>query len=971
MSRIPPFGPVDYQFKEAQIMTKTAIRYKLHVVSHTHWDREWYSPFQQYRQRLVRLTDRLIELMERNAEYRYFVFDGQTIILEDYFAIRPENRERFKALVQNGRMEIGPWYVLPDEFLVSDEAIIRNLQIGHRVAGEYGGVMKVGYLPDSFGHIAQMPQILRSCNIDNFVFTRGLGDEEDRLGTEFLWIAPDGNRVLAIYQFNGYCNGVDLGFEGFGDHSGETPRLDILIDRLHQEINKIGNAAKAASDGTKHILINNGCDHQEPQAELPRLLNYANSVLKDCSTEHTTFSRFIATLRRSGLSFPNHAGELRGGKRHYILSGVLSSRVYLKQENDACETLLANLAEPLSALAWLRAGANHGSGFLIYAWKKLLHNQPHDSICGCGIDFVHREMRGRFDEVRQIGENVVDAALETLAQRVRRNAAAGEAPSFILVNPSAANRHEVMRALVILPPGRMAKTLAVFDSSNQPLPTNVIRFWPIASREEFAFPEAFAKLGQTSGRHPLSYDEKREQLLQDRASYQLDLSKRDKPWHVAEIEFLTPAMAPVSYRTFSVRASQPEKTKASITSQTVRVKGSVVENPYLRVKFYPDGSLDVFDKSSKRQYQRCHIFEDTEDVGDEYDYSPAAKSQTIWSRGKKGKLHVVQQSPLAVEMEVTTNLPLPAEFDRGASTKGNRSKKFISCPLEIRFTVTATSPYVSVRTMFQNLVRDHRLRVQFTAPLAANNALAGQQFYVIERPLKKASGKNWLQPPGPTEPMQHFCAVEDRKAGLAILTKGLYEYEARREGKGTALILTLLRAVGWLSRNDLASRRNHAGPAFPTPEAQCQGQQVFEYAIMPYSGNWEKANVATWAQRFRVPMLEKVCRPATTGTPERAFGPLPADFSLLRTEPDSLVITAVKKCDSRDTVLVRLYNASHQRVRGKLHWGLPVSHAWKVNLLEERLEEVTVFSNSRVDLDCPAWRITTVELEMSKGSLGA
>jgi len=945
-------------------MSKTAVRYKLHVVSHTHWDREWYNPFQQYRQRLVRLTDRLLELLERNPEYRYFVFDGQAIILEDYFAIRPENRERFKTLVQNGRLEIGPWYVLPDEFLVSAEALIRNLQIGHRVANEYGGVMKVGYMPDSFGHIAQMPQILRGGNIDNFVFTRGLGDEEERLGTEFLWIAPDGNRVLAIYQINGYCNGVDLGFEGYGDHSGETPRFDVLVDRLHQEINQIGNFAKTANDGTKHILINNGCDHQEPQPELPRLLNYANSVLKNCSTEHTTFSRFIATLRRSGLSFPNHSGELHGSKRHYILSGVLSSRVYLKQQNGACETLLANLAEPMAALAWLRAGANHGSGFLAYAWKTLLHNHSHDSICGSGIDLTHREMLGRFAEVRQIGENVVEASLETLAQRVRRHSSA-EAPSFIVANPSTASRREVMRGLVILPPGRISKTLAVVNSNNQPLPTNVIRFWPMASREEFSLPEAFAKLGQTSGRHPLTYEEKRAQLLQDRATFRLDSPQDDKPWHVAEIEFLTPEMAPVSYRTFSVRSSEPEKNKTLEESEIVRVKGSIVENAYLRARFYPDGSFNLFDKIGKRQYQRCHVFENTEDVGDEYDYSPAPKSQTIWSRGRKGKLRVVHQSNLAAEIAVTMSLPLPVEFDRHAKPRAARSKKFIQCPLEIRFTITATTPYIAVRTTFNNLVRDHRLRVHFNAPLATNNSLAGQQFYVIERPLKKSSGKNWRQPPSPTEPMQDFCAVEDRKGGLAILTPGLYEYEARREGKATALALTLMRAVGWLSRNDLATRSTHAGPAFPTPEAQCQGTQVFDYAVMPYSGNWEKAGLPAWAQRFRVPLLEKVCR-STPGIGSM----LPADFSLLRIEPDSLVITAVKKCDSRDTVLVRLYNAASQRVRGKLFWGMPVAHAWKVNLLEERLEEITVFSNSRVDLDCPAWRITTVELEMSKSALG-
>jgi alpha-mannosidase len=421
----------------------------------------------------------------------------------------------------------------------------------------------------------------------------------------------------------------------------------------------------------------------------------------------------------------------------------------------------------------------------------------------------------------------------------------------------------------------------------------------------------------------------------------------------------------MSYRTFSVHSQAPDQVKPSATAPTqVQIKGTVVENQYLRVKFYPDGSFDLFDKIGKRQYQRCHVFEDAEDVGDEYDYSPAPKSQVIWSRGKKGKLRVVHRTALAVEIEVAMTLPLPAEFARDSSAKAGRSKKMVSCPLTIRFSITATSPYVAVRTTFQNLVRDHRLRVHLPTPIAANTSLAGQQFHVIERPLKKSAGKNWLQPPSPTEPMQQFCAVEDRKGGLAILTQGLYEYEARREGKGTALILTLMRAVGWLSRGDLATRPNHAGPAFPTPEAQCQGMQVFDYAIMPYNGTWEKAHLPMWAQRFRVPLLEKACHGPITGSP------LPPEFSLFRLEPDSLVITAVKKCDNRDTVLVRLYNASSQRVRGKLFWSLPVARAWKVNLLEERLEEVTVFSNSRVDLDCPAWRIATIELEMSKSMLG-
>jgi alpha-mannosidase len=953
MSRTPPYGQPDIQPKETLTMSKT-VRYKLHVVSHTHWDREWYSPFQQYRQRLVRLVDGLLDLMERNPDYRYFVFDGQAIIFEDYFEIRPENRDRFKALVQSGRIEIGPWYVLPDEFLVSAESLVRNLQIGHRIANEHGGVMKVGYAPDSFGHVAQMPQILRGCNIDSFIFTRGLGDEDERLGTEFLWIAPDGNRVLAIYQRNGYCNGADLGFECLGDYAGEAPRLDTLLDRLHQQMAQLGTSAKTASDGTRHLLINNGCDHKEPQSDLPRLLNFANSVLKDCTAEQTTFSRFIQAVRRSGLSLSNFTGEMHSSKHHFILSGVLSSRVYLKQQNDACETLLAHIAEPLSALAWLRTGVNHCSPLLSHAWRALLKNHPHDSICGCSIDLVHRDMQARFDEARQIGENVADATLDALAQRVRRPSTQADWPAFVVANSLACSRSEMMRCLVLFPPKRFPKTLAVVDSNNQPLPTHLINYWPLSSRKGYTLPEAFDRLGQTSGKCPLTHGSKRAQLFEDRANFNLTPEKGEAPWQVAEVEFLTPEMAPMSYRTFSVRSIAP-----AAAMHPVRVKGFLVENAYLRAKFYPDGSLDLFDKASQRQFKRCHIFEDVEDVGDEYDYSPARRSQVFWSRGKKGKLRLVHQSPLAAEIEVSLTWPLPEKFDRDRS---RRSAKMVRCPLHVRFTITAAAPYIAVHTTFQNLARDHRLRVHCATPIKTTASLAGQQFYVIERPLKKASGKNWLQAPGATDPMQHFCAVEDRKGGVAFLTQGLFEYEVRKEANGTTLILTLMRAVGWLSRNDLATRPGNAGPSFPVPEAQCPGKQEFHYAVMPYAGNWEKANLPLLAQRYRVPLVEKSCH--------GAGGTLSADFSLFRLEPNSLIVTAIKKCDHRDTLIIRLYNASSQRVKGRIFSGLLLARAWKVNLLEDRLEEVTVYSNSRVDLDFPAWRIITLELEMSKSVLG-
>ena len=199
-------------------MTRT-----LTVVSHTHWDREWYQPFQEYRLRLVQLIDRLLDLLDGEPAYRCFTLDGQTILLEDYLEVRPYRREKLQDYVQQGRLQIGPWYILPDEFLVSPEATIRNLILGDRVARQFGPKMQVGYIPDSFGHVSQLPQILRGFGLDTAVTWRGIGPAPN----EFRWIGADGTDVLAIHLRGGYGNAAFLPY----DEAHFTNQLDQLVAR--------------------------------------------------------------------------------------------------------------------------------------------------------------------------------------------------------------------------------------------------------------------------------------------------------------------------------------------------------------------------------------------------------------------------------------------------------------------------------------------------------------------------------------------------------------------------------------------------------------------------------------------------------------------------------------------------------------------------------------------------------------------
>ncbi|MDQ1328650.1 MAG: 2-O-(6-phospho-alpha-D-mannosyl)-D-glycerate hydrolase, partial [Candidatus Poribacteria bacterium] len=196
--------------------------YKVVIVPGIHWDRAWDSAFQQHRIRLVKCVDRLIQVLNNDHRYTKFTFGGQTVFLEDYLEIRPEMERELKRLIQNGKIVVGPWYTLSDEFLVSPESLIRNLMLGHIIAESSGNVMKVGYVPDSSGQISQLPQILQGFGIDSVIFTQGSGDEGESPGHEFLWYSSDEKTsVLAIHQIYDY-----------NDDSINTDNAEVKLQNL-------------------------------------------------------------------------------------------------------------------------------------------------------------------------------------------------------------------------------------------------------------------------------------------------------------------------------------------------------------------------------------------------------------------------------------------------------------------------------------------------------------------------------------------------------------------------------------------------------------------------------------------------------------------------------------------------------------------------------------------------------------------
>ncbi len=418
---------------------------EVYVVSHTHWDREWYRPFHHFRVDLVDVVQQVLDRLEHDDAFEHFVLDGQSIVLEDYLEIRPEDETRIRTLVQAGALSIGPWYVLSDQFLVSAEATVRNLLLGHKIARAFGPVQRIGYVPDAFGHIAQLPQILRLAGMDSFVYTRGNGGEIDELGLEYQWSAPDGSDVLAVNQFRGYCNGGELGFhEPWHARTQRRVDVDYAVEQVRRLLVEMGGRSRGDV-----FLLNNGCDHLPPQPQLAEILAALRNAFPATVFKHTGLTEFVRAVRDAGIATGTYSGELLGARLQWILSGVWSTRTYLKQHNDRAQHLLASYVEPLSSYAHFALGRSYPDGTIEQGWKLLLQNHPHDSICGCSVDSVHREMVTRFDGVMQSGEQVLRHELAAMAPPVTREPDGDDRTMIIVFNPLPEVRTEVVQRIVV------------------------------------------------------------------------------------------------------------------------------------------------------------------------------------------------------------------------------------------------------------------------------------------------------------------------------------------------------------------------------------------------------------------------------------------------------------------------------------------------------------------------------------------
>jgi len=860
----------------------------LHFISHTHWDREWYETFDAFRFRLVEFMDHLLSILTCRPEYHSFTLDGQMVILEDYLEIRPEKRDEIKKLVRAGRLFIGPWYILPDEFLISGETHVRNLLFGYRLCRDFGTWMAVGYLPDSFGHIAQMPQILKKSNIPYATFWRGVPDTVQE--SEFFWEAPDGSRVLALYMPFGYGVAANL--------PGEEERLKARIERV------VKNLLPFAS--TSHLLLTNGSDHVEPDSDFPGKLDLLRGIFPEHHILHSNFPYLFRKIEEEAHDLPVYQGEWRADDRNYLLGGTLSTRVYLKKEHGFFSHTLEGYLEPLFSTLWI-LGRSYPEDFLRYLWKMLLWNSPHDSICGCSIDPVHEEMMIRYRKMHDLTQKMLQ-------------------PSFVFQNLTTFSEDDTL--VVFNPHPYPVTEYLETELTLQRQKVKEVDF-ELSKLREYApeDQEFFGKLLFDSPEEKVEAEilEREETTVFTTPPHTLPEVFRANRYRVG---FVVRELPPLGFRVFRIEGKHEREV-------TIPPREWVLENEFLHLSVSPSGFITLTEKESGMIFPLGPLFEDGADAGDEYDYSPCEEDEVIttqnlipnisWSRYTRS----CQKIRLYYEMSLSEGL---------TEDRKRRSSKRVLCPLTVEVGLAQGVKRLDITVSFENRVCDHRLRMLILSPFVTRTSYAGAHFAVLKREGNA------------TFPYNDFVFLQEKGVLVGISSRGLREYALKEvEGK-TALTLTLLRAVGWLSRNDLLTRRGDAGWPFPTPQAQCLGKHTFEFALWIEKGAFPETTLPRESLLFnRPPLLFQLPQTMVTLS----------GWRLLELDNPRILLSALKKSEWGEELVLRLYNPTPRQESCTLSLGIDVSRVRKLSLLEEE-EEILPLAGKTISLEFGPWEIKTL-----------
>lgn len=883
---------------------------KIHVVPHSHWDREWYFTTSRSKVYLMKDLGDVLDTLESDPEFKYFMVDAQGSLLDDYIKWRPQDKERITKLVKMGKLVIGPWYTQTDQLVISGESIVRNMYYGMKRCESFGKYMNVGYVPDSFGQSGNMPQIYREFGIEDTLFWRGVSDDMVE-HTDFNWKGDDGSVVFTTQIPFGYYIG------------GKIPEDPKENDEFWEKecLEKAGGRS-----ATRHIYFPNGFDQAPIRTNLPQLIKERNE--KDPENEYviSCIEDYIKDVKSEKPELEEVQGELVIAKHMRIHKSICSSRSDLKVMNTQIQNYVTNVMEPLLTISY-NLGNEYPHEAVAEIWKLLFENSAHDSIGSCISDTANEDVYVRYKQARDIAINLVELHSRLIATNVKNSADM----TFTLINTLPQKREDTVIVKTYVPGGKFA----IVDEKG-----NNVDYTIIQSRDLTDY-----VLSQI-----ITIDPSRKFYIPD---------------HVFEVTMAikandVPALGYVQYSVDTEKDSHKEMEEKS-----------VLENEYYTIEVEKDGSLTIVDKENNVTYKNQGILVENGDDGDSFNYSPPRKDLEVFSNESESSVKisgsdVYSQAVIHFDMVVPENLEERAEGKVSvtmpvdmtvALRKGSKvidfnvkvDNKGLSHRLCVVFDSQIVSAFNYADQQFGLIKRPNYYEKEMKLYMESMNNRSEKKTGIQELANWANDQSTWQEPPISIEPTQSYVSLTDGKTGVAVIPQGVREYEVLDDSK---IRLTLFRTYGFMGKENLIYRPGRASGEriIETPAAQLLKQMEFNFGFTTYAGDINDADIDTLAKQYDTNMEVYTYAEFLNGrlifSQREIEGKNDIVHSLFETE-GNLVVSAIKKAEEDDGYIIRLYNGKdHRNLDDKIKFNFDVKEAYYTNLREEKTEAIKVENNT-------------------------
>lgn len=883
---------------------------KIHVIPHSHWDREWYFTTSRSKVYLMKDLGDVLNTLENDPEFKYFMVDAQGSLLDDYIKWRPQDKERISKLVNDGRLVIGPWYTQTDQLVISGESIVRNMYYGMKRCESFGKYMNVGYVPDSFGQSGNMPQIYRQFGIEDTLFWRGVSDDMVK-HTDYNWRGDDGSVVFTTQIPFGYYIG------------GNIPEEPEENEEFWQKecLEKAGGRS-----ATRHIYFPNGFDQAPVRTNLPQLVKERNE--KDPENEYviSCIEDYIKDVKSENPELEEVQGELVIAKHMRIHKSIFSSRSDLKVMNTQIQNYVTNVMEPLLTISY-NLGNEYPHEAVAEIWKLLFENAAHDSIGSCISDTANEDVYVRYKQARDIAVNLVELHSRLIATNVKNDADM----TFTAINTLPQKRKDTVIVKTYVPGGKFA----IIDEKG-----NDVDYTIIKSRDLTDY-----VLSQT-----IMLDPSRKFYVPDQV---LEVTMAIKANDV-------PALGYVQYSIDTQKDSHKETADKK-----------VLENKYYTIEVEENGSLTIVDKANNVTYKNQGILVENGDDGDSFNYSPPRKDMEVFSNESKCTVKI-SGSDIYDQAEIHFDMVVPADLDERAEGKVSVTmlvdmtvalrkdskvidfnvkvdNKGLSHRLCVLFDSQIVSAFNYADQQFGLIKRPNYYEKEMKLYMESMNNKTEKKAGIQELANWANDQSTWQEPPISIEPTQSYVSLTDGKTGIAVIPQGVREYEVLDDSK---IRLTLFRTHGFMGKENLIYRPGRASGEriIETPAAQLLKEMEFNFGFTSYAGDINDSDIDTLAKQYNTNLEVYTYAEFLNGrlifSQREIEGQNAKIHSLFETE-GNLVVSAVKKAEEDDGYIIRLYNGKdHKDLDDKIKFNFDIKEAYYTNLKEEKTEEIKVENNT-------------------------